>query len=101
MRVVAEEDIRLLCDDLAHSVNHVLPYHDLPLAGANREIGDIAMRAHRLLDRVEPVAAGGRGVNLMLDDAPIRHQKLGAIVCIIALLMMRPPEKVRHLLGDG
>jgi hypothetical protein len=23
---------------------------------------------------------------------------LGAVVCIIALLLMRPPEKVRHLL---
>jgi maltose/moltooligosaccharide transporter len=32
---------------------------------------------------------------------PLYGGYLGAVVCIIALLMMRPPEKVSHLLGDG
>lgn len=44
----------------------------------------------------------------LLVDAMGKNYKLplyggyvGAVVCIIALLMMRPPEKVRHLLGNG
>ena len=32
---------------------------------------------------------------------PLYGGYLGAVVCIIALLMMRPPEKVKHLLGNG
>ena len=32
---------------------------------------------------------------------PLYGGYVGAVVCIIALLMMRPPEKVKHLLGNG
>jgi len=32
---------------------------------------------------------------------PLYGGYLGAVVCIIALLMMRPPEKVKHLIGNG
>jgi MFS family permease len=60
-----------------NAVNGLVRFTMIPLAGL---VVDLSGKNYRL-----PLAGG----------------YLGALVCIIALLAMRPPEKVRHLLGDG
>jgi len=60
-----------------NGVNGLIRFTMLPLAGL---LVDLAGKNYRL---------------------PLYGGYIGAIACIIALLMMRPPEKVRHLLGDG